>query len=251
MRVLIISDIHSNESALGAVLMDVGFFDKTICLGDVVGYGPDPETCVSLVRDLPDLTWVMGNHDAAVVDLIDTSLFNQSAQKALNLQRKLLSRRSLEFLKQLPQKTSLEGLTLAHGSPRDPIWEYVDQGLVAWRVFDSFAEEGCLVGHTHTPCIFIESVDFKVSLLKPASSDRWIPCKRFILNPGSVGQPRDGDPRASYVLWDTEENSFLFRRVAYDIDSVIKRIEERGIPLLQAQRLKMGKYGNFINAFSS
>lgn len=241
MRILIISDIHSNESAFGAVLMDVGSFDKTICLGDIVGYGPDPEACVSLLRELPQLSCILGNHDAAVIDLINTVHFNPAAQKALEQQRGLLTRQSLDFLRHLPQKVELEGLTLAHGSPRDPIWEYVDQGRVAWEAFDAFDTQGCLVGHTHSPAIFVESEDFKVSLLKPGSGDRWIPTGRFILNPGAVGQPRDGDPRASYVLWDTEENSFLFRRVAYDIEGTAKRIAERGLPLVQAHRLKIGK----------
>ena len=241
MRILIISDIHSNESAFGAVLMDVGSIDRTLCLGDIVGYGPDPEACISLLHELPQVTCIMGNHDAAVVDLINTDHFNPAAQRALEQQKSLLSRQSLEFLRRLPQKVELEGLTLAHGSPRDPIWEYVDQGRIAWEAFDSFKTQGCLVGHTHTPCIFVESEDFKVSLLKPASGDRWIPDGRFILNPGAVGQPRDGNPKASYVLWDTEENSFLFRRVAYDIEGVSKRIEERGLPVVQARRLKIGK----------
>ena len=241
MRVLILSDIHSNISAFEAVLMDAGDFAQTLCLGDVVGYGPEPEACVSLLGELPQLSCVLGNHDAAVIDLIDTAHFNSAARNALDQQRGLLSPKSIEFLKQMPQKRTVEGLTLAHGSPRDPIWEYVDRGKVAWEAFDSFTAQGCLVGHTHIPGIFIESEDFKVSLLMPSSGDRWIPKGRFILNPGAVGQPRDRDPRASYVLWDTEENSFLFRRVVYDIDRVVKRIEEIGLPMVQAHRLKIGK----------
>ena len=241
MRVLIISDIHSNLSAFEAVLMDAGSFEQTLCLGDIVGYGPDPAECLSLLRELPELICIMGNHDAAVVNYISTTYFNPEANRALQKQRRLIKRHGLDFLRSLPQKIEMNGLTLAHGSPRDPIWEYIDQGKTAWETFDSFKTKGALVGHTHTPCIFMESEDFKVSLLRPKSGDRWIPDKRFILNPGAVGQPRDGDPRASYVIWDTEENSFLFRRVAYDIDSVTKRIKARGLPILQAQRLKLGK----------
>jgi len=241
MRILIISDIHSNLTALEAVLANASDFDHVICLGDVVGYGPDPEECVRLLRGLPGLTCIMGNHDAAVLNVISTGYFNQEARKALLQQKDLLSQDSINFLRQLPQKLVLNGLTMAHGSPRDPIWEYVDQGRIAWAAFEYFEGQGCLVGHTHTPAIFIESADFKVRLLKPNSGDRWIPQERFILNPGAVGQPRNRDPRAAYVIWDLEENSFLFKRVPYDVSAVAERIEQRGIPLLQARRLSLGR----------
>ena len=241
MRALVISDIHSSLGAFEAVLADAGEFDRVICLGDVVGYGPDPEECVSLLRELPNLTCIMGNHDAAVLDIISTTHFNHEARKALNLQKSLMTKSSLDFLSELPEKLLLDGITLAHGSPRDPIWEYVDQGGIAWAAFEYFESQGSLVGHTHTPAIFIESADFKVRLLKPESGDRWIPQERFILNPGAVGQPRDRDPRATYVIWDLEENSFLFKRVPYDVSAVAKRIEERGIPSIQARRLNLGR----------
>jgi diadenosine tetraphosphatase ApaH/serine/threonine PP2A family protein phosphatase len=241
MRVLILSDIHSNLTAFEAVLSDAGHFEKTICLGDVVGYGPDPEECVRLLIGLPNLVCIMGNHDAAVLNVISTGHFNPEARKALHQQKNLMTNEALEFLASLPEKLTFGDLTLAHGSPRDPIWEYVDKGRIAWEVFEYFETQGTLVGHTHTPCIFIESEDFKMRLLKPKSGDRWIPKERFILNPGSVGQPRDHDPRASYVIWDTEENSFLFKRVHYNISEVANRIQQRGIPSLQAKRLSLGR----------
>lgn len=241
MRVLIISDIHSNLTALEAVLAHAGDFERVICLGDVVGYGPDPDECVRLLRELPSLTCIMGNHDAAVINLIGTDHFNPEAKNALLQQKRLLSRKSLEFLRTLPEMLLADGLTLAHGSPRDPIWEYIDQGRTAWAAFDFFDTQGCLVGHTHSPVIFIETKDFKVHMLKPRSGDRWIPAERFILNPGAVGQPRDRNPRASYVIWDQEENSFLFKRVAYDVSAVARRIEQRDIPAIQARRLSVGR----------
>lgn len=242
MRVLIISDIHSNLTAFEAVLAHAGDFERVICLGDVVGYGPDPEECVQLLRSLPNLTCIMGNHDAAVLNVISTGYFNPEARKALLQQKVLLSQDSINFLRGLPDILILNELTLAHGSPRDPIWEYIDQGRIAWAAFEYFDGQGCLVGHTHTPAIFTESADFKVRLLKPSSGDRWIPsCERFILNPGAVGQPRDRDPRAAYVIWDLEENSFMFKRVPYNISTVAERIEQRGIPSLQARRLSLGR----------
>lgn len=241
MRVLIISDIHSNLCALKAVVEDVGWFDRVVCLGDIVGYGPDPEECVQLLKSFPDVICILGNHDAAVLDVISTGYFNPEAGKALKQQKQFMSEDSLHYLASLPEMLVYGDLCLSHGSPRDPLWEYIDQGRVAWEVFEHFDTDGCLVGHTHMPCIFFETEDFKVSLLKPKSRDRWIPKNRFILNPGAVGQPRDGNPHASYVIWDTIENSFLFKRVGYDIQAVVKRIKDRGIPLLQGKRLNLGR----------
>lgn len=240
MRTLVISDIHANLTALEAVIRHAGNVDSVICLGDLVGYGPDPNECVGLIRELPNLTCIMGNHDAALMGFIDVSAFNGEAFTALNIQAELLEENNRDFLELLPVRADLDTLTLAHGSPRNPIWEYILNVTTANVNFSHFETIGCLIGHSHVPSIFIENEASLPQLLLPNSGDRWKPTGKFILNPGSVGQPRDRDPRASYVIYDQAEDTWLFRRVGYDVGSVIARVKSRGLPPRLGDRLKKG-----------
>lgn len=240
MRTLIVSDVHSNLTALEAVLADVGSVDRVWCLGDVVGYGPDPNECVDLLRQQPGLRCILGNHDVAVMGLIDLHTFNDQARRAVMIQSKMLNQDSRDFLEVLKVLIVEDGITLAHGSPRDPIWEYMLSARIAAENFSEFQTRVCLVGHSHIPSIFVEQPGERPLILTPQHADRWKSDNRFILNPGSVGQPRDRNAKASYVVWDDQEETWLFRRVAYDVESVQARILSLGIPSRNASRLSQG-----------
>ena len=240
MKTLIVSDIHSNATALQAVWEDAGAYDRVWCVGEVVGDGPERNECIEILKTLPNLTCLLGNHDAAVMEFIDLRTFNDEARRALEVQMHLLSEESRQFLELLKPKDVQEGVTLAHGSPRDPIWEYVMSAKVAERNFSAFETQVCLIGHSHIPVIFVENERRTPQVLMPSSGDMWRSQQRFLLNPGSVGQPRDRDPRAAYVLWDSEEDTWTYHRVAYDVDRVQEEILALGIPTIHAMRLAYG-----------
>ena len=240
MRTLVISDVHANLNAFQAVLAAVGTVDRVWFLGDILGYGPDPNECVDLLQTLPNLTALMGNHDAALMDYISVERFNQEAADAVLIQRDLVSFETKDYLETLHFKIELDQVTLAHGSPRNPIWEYILTPFSAAANFAEFDTPACLVGHSHIPLIFVQEEDGAVTTLLPEHGDRWLAKGKFILNPGSVGQPRNYDPRASYVIYDDEENTWGFYRVPYDIEPVQDRIMALGIPARQATRLWTG-----------
>jgi predicted phosphodiesterase len=242
MRILVISDLHANITALEAVLADAGQVDETWCLGDVVGYGPDPNDVVERVRSIPNLTCILGNHDVAVLDQMDDAVFNTEARRSLLWQKKQLSDGNKGYLESLPQNALVLGdVTLAHGSPRDPVWEYILNTLVARLNFQSFETSYCFVGHSHIQCMFQLDVNKdRVSLEVPKPREVLQLTARAILNPGSLGQPRDRDPRAAYAIFDPEAQLWEPRRVTYDIPSVQKRIREAGLPEKHAARLAEG-----------
>lgn len=240
MRTLILSDIHANLTAFQAVLKTAGTVDQVWFLGDVAGYGPDLNECIELLASQPNLQALMGNHDAALMDFISIERFNYEAAEAIRVQSSIISHESRDLLELLRLKLEIDELTLVHGSPRNPIWEYILSPRTAKANFDDFSTQGCLIGHTHVPSIFILEEDSSVQTLLPDNGDRWKPNGRFILNPGSVGQPRNFDPRASFVIWDDEEETFLFKRINYDIEPVAERIIQLGIPKQQAGRLWLG-----------
>ena len=243
MRCLVLSDIHSNLEALKAVLSDAGPVDEVWCLGDVVGYGPDPNECVELLRALPHRC-IAGNHDWATLGKLDLNDFNADAREANLWNRKRLTQENLDYLNGL-QETLVEGqFTLAHGSPRYPIWEYLIYPSTAESSFDYFDTPFCLVGHTHTPTVFrLDHVDadrtceqLMPSLDGPVSLGQ----ERLIINPGSVGQPRDGYPEASYSLLDTDERTFEHRRVAYPVQITQDKMVEHDLPMRLIARLSYG-----------
>ena len=182
----------------------------------------------------------MGNHDAALMGYIDLRTFNDQAARAVTIQSELLSQESRDFLELLEIVIEEGQITLAHGSPRDPIWEYVVSARIANENFPEYQTQICLVGHSHIPSIFVENAHGRPTILTPQNADRWRSDRRFILNPGSVGQPRDRNPKAAYVIWDDQEDTWLFRRVAYDVESVQQRILALGIPSRHASRLSQG-----------
>jgi len=242
MRVLVISDIHGNYDALQAVLRDAGEVDETWCLGDLVGYGPEPNLCVERVRDIPNRTCLLGNHDVAVLGRMPLSAFNGDARRSLEYQIKVMYADNIEFLKTLPDTVQARGeATLAHGSPRDPVWEYIINSLTARLNFEHFDTPFCFVGHTHLQSIFrLNEETDRITLGAPVV-DEPLPMKpRTIFNPGSVGQPRDRDPRAAYAIYDPEARTWQARRVDYDVAAVQARIRELNLPERHAARLAEG-----------
>lgn len=243
MRILLISDIHANLTALKAVIEKAKPFEMVYCLGDLVGYGPDPNECIELVRAFPSVVCLAGNHDLAALESIDTTIFNSVAAKAVEWTASQLTSENKEFLKSLPPKKELATVTLVHGSPRNPIWEYIEDRYSAAVAFDSMNGNVCFCGHTHIPAVFSQQLEQKKVVQEPIKDHTTAVLNdRLILNPGSVGQPRDGDSRASFAILDTELNQVKLQRVSYDIDSVQKRIEQFGLPSSLARRLKTGHY---------
>jgi predicted phosphodiesterase len=241
MRILVISDIHANLAALHAVLDDAGNFDAAWCLGDLVGYGPDPNDCVALVRKLPNLTCLLGNHDAAVINRIEISAFNPEARQVILWTQHVLSSDHRAYLSGLPEKAVEGQVTLAHGSPRLPVWEYLLDVRSATQNFDYFETSYCFVGHSHLPVIFqLQNGGraAKINIPQPGQALDMTP--RAIFNPGSVGQPRDRDPRAAYAIYDPDEITWDYRRVAYDVNSVQTRMLEAKLPPRHITRLSAG-----------
>lgn len=242
MRILVLSDIHANYTALMAVLEDAGDVDETWCLGDVVGYGPDPNACVEELRERPMLTCLLGNHDVAAIGKIPLELFNGDARLSLIWHEKVLAPSNADFLRSLPDNTKVRNdVTLAHGSPRDPIWEYIINTLSARLNFDYFDTNWCFVGHSHIQCMFMlnEGLD-RITLDSPKVGEPIKSNGRAILNPGSVGQPRDRDPRAAYAIFDPEAVTWEARRVEYDIKEVQDRMRDAKLPERHTERLAEG-----------
>jgi diadenosine tetraphosphatase ApaH/serine/threonine PP2A family protein phosphatase len=241
MRVLIISDIHANLTALEAVLDAAPEVDGTWCLGDLVGYGPDPNECVERIQALPELLCLIGNHDQAAMGEIPLSRFNHDAGSVVAWTQDNLDESNLTFMRTLPSKVTLEHFTLAHGSPNQPIWEYILDPLSADRNFEAFETDYCLVGHSHIPLIFQKPFEDAYTMIKPIAWEEPMELSpRMIMNPGSVGQPRDGDPRASYAVLDTEAGTWEMHRAGYDVKEVQVRILKAGLPERQALRLIAG-----------
>jgi predicted phosphodiesterase len=241
MRILVLSDIHANITALDTVLEDAGEVDAVWCLGDIVGYGPDPNECVARVRSLPNLVCLLGNHDAAALSRIPIESFNLDARRAIEWIQEIITKESYIFLSRLPETIVTEQVTLVHGSPRNPVWEYILDLHNARQNMDYFTTQLCMVGHTHLPIAYV--VDPETNELHwtvPPEGKCLELQTRAILNPGSVGQPRDHDPRASYALFYPERNGWEIHRVEYDIRAVQKRIRAASLPMRHAIRLLEG-----------
>jgi diadenosine tetraphosphatase ApaH/serine/threonine PP2A family protein phosphatase len=240
MRYAILADIHGNLDAFQSVLQDIagrGGVDELWCLGDIVGYGPEPSACLALLRQYPHIC-VAGNHDWAAVGKIDTADFNPDAADACRWTAGQLSAADREYLQELPLTVTRGEFTLAHGSPRDPLYEYIFSAVSAAGNFQSFGTTHCLVGHTHVPAVFTDSevVCLKASL-PPVLQ---LGGGRLIVNPGGVGQPRDGDPRASYAIYDEAERVICSYRVPYDIAAVQGKMSKAGLPVYLSERLSEG-----------
>ena len=245
MRVLILSDIHGNLSALEAVLAqsgaETGGADAVWCLGDLGGYGPDPNECVARMRALPNLTCLMGNHDKASLGGMDIEEFNPEAQHALDWTASRLTAETRDYLRALPERVEHGQYTLVHGSPRRPVWEYIMDRAVACANFAYFTTPFCLVGHTHTPVCYVQRGENCAEIYpKYDTLPLTLGPERLILNPGSVGQPRDRNPDAAYAFLDTEADTWEFCRTTYDIRAVQARMTAARIPERLIKRLAGG-----------
>lgn len=242
MCVLIVSDIHANLTALKAVLTDAGEVNAVWFLGDLVGYGPDPNECIELVKTLPGLVALTGNHDAATLKKLSTDSFNNEARRAVRWTQRQISKENLAYLGELPSKVQVtDDVTLAHGSPRQPTWEYILNTRSATENFYFFETAYCFVGHTHLPSIFrFSNGDTDAELFVPLENSPMNLTSRMIINPGSVGQPRDRDPRAAYAVFDEEKNEIEFKRVEYDVRQVQERMREVDLPDRHIDRLELG-----------
>jgi predicted phosphodiesterase len=242
MRIAVLSDIHSNLPALNAVLDAAVGVDSVWHLGDVVGYGPQPDAVVARLIEL-GAAGVKGNHDDACCggDSIDS--FSPDAYAAAAWTRRNMGSAARDYLSALPELLVPDGLafTLAHGSPRDPFWEYVDETWIAAENLGEFSTKYCLVGHTHVPMAYQRRRGRTEAREAAPESTLVLGRDRLILNPGSVGQPRDGDPTASYMLIDTEAGVASWHRVAYDIAAVQRAIKSSGLPSVLANRLSAGR----------
>ncbi|GAC1539340.1 MAG: metallophosphoesterase family protein [Herpetosiphon sp.] len=242
MRILILSDVHSNLAALEAVLAAAPQHDELWCLGDTIGYGPQPNECCTLIAQLA--TWTLtGNHDLACLGAISLADFNHVARIANEWNGLQLDPTAREWLTQRPTIAEAPGALLAHASPRDPIWEYVVDAETAQANLPFIPGNLCFVGHSHLPLRYALQPDGseEFSRLADNQSLQLDPDVRYIINPGSVGQPRDGDPRASFALWDTDAHIFTLHRVPYDIPTTRRLIKAAGLPTALGDRLAVGR----------
>jgi diadenosine tetraphosphatase ApaH/serine/threonine PP2A family protein phosphatase len=240
-RIAVISDIHANLHALDAVVSDIDAaeVDQEWCLGDLVGYGPRPNECVDLVRERASLS-LCGNHDLAVLGSLEMSEFSGDAAAAAIWTQGVLGEQQRTWLASLEPEGRAEGAELFHGSPRNPIWDYV---LSEGAAFESLRETTAplvLVGHSHVALALSLSAETLAGGLAPAGTTADLASGRWLLNPGSVGQPRDGDARAAWALIDTDASRAEFRRVAYPIEKTQAEIRELGLPSALAARLAHG-----------
>jgi diadenosine tetraphosphatase ApaH/serine/threonine PP2A family protein phosphatase len=243
MRYAIIADIHANLAAFTAVLADVehkGGVDEFWCLGDIVGYGPDPGPCLELLRRQKHVC-VAGNHDRAAIGRLETSYFNPLAATAIEWTRQKLGPEDVEYLEGLPLTLEKEDFLLVHGSPAEPVLEYVVSTSIAARNFSRFQQPYCLVGHSHVPAAFKEEDGSCLSVPWKPNVGMVLHSSRMILNPGGVGQPRDGDPRASYAIYDNQSRLIRLYRIPYDIGATQDGMMQAGLPVHLITRLKEGR----------
>ena len=241
MRAAVVSDIHANLHALEAVLADIAEVgvDELWSLGDVVGYGPRPNECCALVRERGSIA-LAGNHDLAAVGTLDVAEFSGDAAAAARWTAAVLAEEHRSWLAGLQPAGERAGVELYHGSPRDPVWEYVLSEQVALLCLLETEADLVLVGHSHVALgVAWDGTTLAGGVAEPGT-ELDLRSARHLANPGSVGQPRDGDPRAAWLLVDTDALRGTFRRVAYDVERTQAEIRERGLPDILAARLAHG-----------
>lgn len=226
----VISDIHSNLEALNAVLLQMGSVERILCLGDIVGYGPNPNECVEIIRDKKALC-VAGNHDKAVLGEIDMSHFPQDGQEAVIWTLSEMKKKNLDFLKSLPLEIRQDDFIGVHGSLKNQLHEYITSVRESVPTFDIMDKTLCFVGHSHRPFIIQKDIkgDYDADVLKDGQEVDISNIYKAIINSGSVGQPRDGDPRASFCLYDSGKRIVKIKKVDYDIVSVQDKMKKAGL----------------------
>lgn len=241
MKLAIISDIHGNLEALREVYRDIKKLniEKIYCLGDLVGYGAMPKEVVQFIRK-HKIPTIMGNHEKALFDMNELKTFNPEAKESIEYAKKTLSKNNLDFLKKLPITINFENILLVHGTPPNSFEEYIsDLNKTELKdVFKTFDEEICFVGNTHVLklyCMKKKKIITKENLKRQTTLNKNF---KYIVNVGSVGQPREEDSRAKYVIYDTEKNILKIRRINYNIKKTQERIIEAGLPKDNAERLE-------------
>lgn len=242
MRIGIISDIHGNIEALTAVLdaLKKAQPDQLICLGDLVGYGPNPNECIALIQEHADVV-IAGNHDFAALQKISTESFNSHARTSIFWTMRQLTPESIDYLSGLPLTVTRDQFMLVHATPNAPEdWHYILSIYDAYDSFLSLARPLCFCGHSHVPVIVIETAreQFKISM---ASRLKIKAEARYLINIGSVGQPRDYDPRAAYALYDTDTARYELHRVTYDVAAVQAKMKRAKLPSFLISRLALGQ----------
>lgn len=246
MRIAVLSDVHANLPALESVVADLPEVDAVWVLGDIVGYGPQPNEVIELLQSMGARS-VLGNHDGAAIGIVNARYFNPDARAAIEWTAEQLDPNARAYIAALPEvrREPDLGLTAVHGSPRDPIWEYITGADVAAANVDAFDTRICLFGHTHQPVAFRSAEDGVETILGlPDTSVAIEAGDRYLLNPGSVGQPRDGLRDAAYGVLDldgTASGSMAFHRVAYDVDRTQKLMRGVGLPYRLVERLGYGR----------
>jgi predicted phosphodiesterase len=240
MRLAVLSDIHANLAALDAVCDDIPGVDELWTLGDTVGYGPQPNEVIRRLQELGARA-VTGNHDGAAIGTVDVSWFNPDAAAAITWTKTVLDDNGRAYLSALPEVRREGELTAVHGSPREPIWEYITDAAIAAANMPAFDTRHCLYGHTHLPVIYQEDGAHIAVVPATTSSPIALDARRALINPGSVGQPRDGNPDASYLLLDTDTGRAEFRRVRYDIAQTQRLMRQESLPRWLVDRLAIGR----------
>jgi predicted phosphodiesterase len=242
-NVAVISDIHGNRHAFEAVLEDIASLQagEIWCLGDLVGYGADPDACVELAREHASVC-LAGNHDMAVTGEIPLDEFSRGAGLAAQWTQEVMSKDNMSFLRALQPLADTTPVGLFHASPRDPVWEYVLSALLAELCLDAQSQRVCLIGHSHVALAFVRR-DGQLATGEPQRGGVELDVSRgeWLLNPGSVGQPRDGDPRAAWLALDLDAWSASFRRTEYDVAGAAAAIRAAHLPDSLAERLHYGQ----------
>ncbi len=236
------SDVHSNLEALKACVIDFRAekIDKLYFLGDAVGYGPCPDECVKLIDDIAEVK-LMGNHDYAALGLMETEYFNQYAAESMGWTKSSISEKTIELMSDFELTHKLDDILLVHSSPREPeSWHYILDMEDAEENFSFFAEKICLVGHTHRPYIVYKD-QISEAVLSKQTEEIARDDVRFLINIGSVGQPRDGDPRSCYLIYDSETGMLKLKRVQYDVKSTQEYMAKVGLPDYLIERLAAGR----------
>ena len=247
MRLLILSDIHANIDALGAVLdaAPAGTWDRLVVLGDLVGYGAEPNEVIDRVRALDPIAIIRGNHDKAACGLDDGSSFNQVARYAATWTGETLTPDNRAYLRALPPGPLLvdPDVEICHGAPFDED-HYIFDGGDAVQALAVTARPLCLFGHTHLPVVFARRGDALDSVVPEGNDTDEVTLERgvqYLVNPGSVGQPRDGDPRAAFGIYDAARRVLRLQRIVYPVEAALRRILAAGLPASLANRLAIGR----------
>jgi predicted phosphodiesterase len=243
LRVAILSDVHGNLPAFQTVLADIEEqgVDAIWCLGDLVGYGAQPDECVALAKESCDHV-LIGNHDLVVIDKLDIAEFSMNAAIAATWTKEHIAKESVDYLNGLEPLDESKPLGLYHASPRDPVWEYVLSTMLANACMDAMQPRVGAVGHSHVALYFWRREDGAIAGEQaPAGTELDMTQGDWIINPGGVGQPRDGDPRAAWLLLDLTSWRATWRRVEYPIDDAARAIQQAGLPVALSDRLYYGQ----------